>query len=113
MKLIYKLLSIYFIYNTFTLNNNFFNSNLPKKPLKTLINRIYNKLEDIDRIEILIKNPKKCNNYSVFNKYIYTLKIHIINDDSYIYKTIEDNNFTNLINKTDIFISNFILKINN
>ena len=98
MKLIYKLLSILFIFNTCFINH---------KPLKSLINRVYHKIEDIDRVEILIKNPKKCNNNSIFNKYIYTLKIYIITEDSYITKTIEDNNFSNLINKTDFFISKY------
>lgn len=108
MKLIYKILSLLFIFNTIKLNTNFFSSNTNYKEIKTLINRVYHKSEDIDRIEILIKNPKKCDyNYSIFNKYIYTLKIFIINDESYICNTIEDNNFDNLINKTLIILSKY------
>ena len=106
MKIIYKILLFFFIYNTLILNTNFFYPNSNQKQIKTLINRIYNKIEHVDRIEILIKNPKKCNG-STFYKYIYTLTIFIINDDSYIYKTIEENNIDILINKTDLYISKY------
>ena len=61
-----------------------------KKEIKSLVSKLYNKLDHIDRVEIKIMNPSKIHSKeNIFNHHLYSLKIFIINDDTYLIKTIE------------------------
>jgi hypothetical protein len=76
--------------------------------LNTLMNYFKNNCSSVHNLELTINNPKNVNKNSIFTKTIYSIKINIRKDDLVIYKTIEDNNFDNLIKKTDNFLSSKI-----
>jgi len=110
MKIISKLLllscMLFTSFRGFTDINTFINQN--KIQIKKLISKLYDKLDDIDRIELKITNPKKVDYNSIFNRKKYTLKIYIITDENYLIKTIEENNYDKLANKTEEFIVKYL-----
>jgi hypothetical protein len=79
---------------------------------KSLVSKLFNKLEDIDHIELKIINPKKVNINSILNTHKYILKMYIITKETYLIKTIEDNNYVDLINKTEEFIDKYSRSLN-
>ena len=74
--------------------------------IQKLIKQVNNNLEHIDNIEIKINNPNKI--HSIFNKYLYSIKICIIKDNIYLIKTIEDNDLGKILKQTDDFINSKI-----
>jgi hypothetical protein len=86
---------------------------LPEKAqIQSLVSKLYNKINDIQHIELKIINPKKNNNILNLNK--YSLKILIITDDkTYLKKTIEENDYDKLLNKTEEFILQYSISLIN
>ena len=76
--------------------------------IRKLNKYVNNNLEHIDNIEIKINNPKKINIKSIFNIYLYSVKICIIKDNIFLIKTIEDNDLDKILKQADNFINNKI-----